>query len=311
MSRRPALSIVPREPEPAAGHGEPPGPPGPPRTRLPVWLVVLRGPQIGRRFELLPGRTTMGCSAQCTLRIDGDEVANAHAAIDYDGDALGLEALGDEGVTCVNDARVRRAPLQHGDTLTLGRVCLRVVKHETPEAAYHEELYTIATTDALTNLANKRFFCALLDKGVAEARQHKQPLALIKCDLDHFRRCNELAGHSGGDSVLSQVAAVLRGQVREGEVVARFGGEEFVVLLPETELAEAERIAEQIRCRIQEAELSVEGRRFPQTLSLGVAALRETDAGGDELLERVDTMLMSAKRGGRNRVASERAASIG
>lgn len=156
----------------------------------------------------------------------------------------------------------------------------------------------LAVTDTLTDTYNRRKF----DEIVADKHRHdehgKSPFSLIMLDLDHFKRVNDQFGHSVGDQVLKHLCRLIRGLIRQGDFLIRWGGEEFVLLLPGTGIQEAGPFAERIR-------LEVEQESFPEvgkiTISLGVAQLLEGESM-DNLIMRVDNALFQAKQGGRNRV---------
>jgi diguanylate cyclase (GGDEF)-like protein len=157
-----------------------------------------------------------------------------------------------------------------------------------------------AATDGLTGLPNKRAVADALKRTFAQASATKAPLALLLLDLDHFKQVNDQRGHAMGDQVLASVGAALRGVLRVRDFAGRNGGEEFAVLLPETETAAALEIAERIRAAI--AEISLSGTEVSVTVSIGVAGF-PGHANTLERLERLaDAALYVAKRQGRNRV---------
>jgi two-component system cell cycle response regulator len=122
-------------------------------------------------------------------------------------------------------------------------------------------------------------------------------------DIDHFKRINDIYGHGAGDAVLRQVARVLLAQVRDADFVVRYGGEEFVLVLPETDVSRALSLAERVRQAVASASLRLpDGRELSVTVSLGIAALREDIELGEELLRHADRARYAAKERGRNRV---------
>jgi diguanylate cyclase (GGDEF)-like protein len=160
-----------------------------------------------------------------------------------------------------------------------------------------------AIRDGLTNLYNRRFLAARIHDEVARARRESQPLSVIMIDIDHFKRINDLWGHAAGDEVLQRVADTLIWYVRPDDLSARFGGEEFVALLPGTDVAQAEEIAERIRAAIEKLHIPAFG-AVPAphvTASLGVARLESAPDDVDELLRRADDAMYEAKDLGRNR----------
>jgi diguanylate cyclase (GGDEF)-like protein len=157
-----------------------------------------------------------------------------------------------------------------------------------------------AATDGLTGLPNKRAVTDTLKRMFAQAAAERSPLALLMLDLDHFKQVNDNMGHAIGDQVLANVAAVMRGAMRSRDFAGRNGGEEFAILLPDTEIASALRIAERVRAAI--AEMSLPGTDVVVTVSVGVAGYPEHASTPDRLARLADAALYLAKRQGRNRV---------
>lgn len=157
-----------------------------------------------------------------------------------------------------------------------------------------------AAFDGLTGLANRRNAHEILDRMIARANRATAPLSVIAIDIDHFKRINDKLGHAAGDTVLAAVGRQLTESVRSGDVPARVGGEEFLVLLPDTGLVEAHHVAERIRAALECLDIAVADR--PVTASLGVAENRAGEGTAVDLLLRADQALYTAKRNGRNRV---------
>ncbi len=168
---------------------------------------------------------------------------------------------------------------------------------------YQQHLSHLATEDPLTRLLNRRGLEDALHISLANASRHDLPTAAIAVDIDHFKQVNDSFGHEVGDRVIRQVADFLERMSRGSDVVARTGGEEYLLVLPNTGLDAARVLAERIRAAIGDHPLLVDNQRIPVTVSLGIAS-----AGGevdlDTLSQEADRALYLAKRGGRNRVAS-------
>ncbi|HEY3494693.1 MAG TPA: GGDEF domain-containing protein [Polyangiaceae bacterium] len=166
-----------------------------------------------------------------------------------------------------------------------------------------KEFQRHAALDALTGLNNRRWLDEMVPRQLRRSRFQNQPLSLVMLDVDHFKRFNDEHGHQAGDFVLFAVAQVLRSRLRPTDLVGRYGGEEFTILLPATDRAGARIAAERVRSAVAETELELpDGRRLPQvTVSLGIAeATPEIETA--ELFERADRALYRAKSAGRNRV---------
>lgn len=166
-----------------------------------------------------------------------------------------------------------------------------------------DEMEALARTDGLTGVQNRRSLDEALARECDRAQRYRRPLSFLLLDVDHFKRCNDTFGHQAGDHVLASMARLLHDAVRQSDLVARYGGEEFALLLPETSLHNAARLAERLRTSIADLRLSWEGDPIPFTVSVGVASI-EAESGADAhaLVAAADAALYAAKQGGRNRI---------
>ena len=164
--------------------------------------------------------------------------------------------------------------------------------------------HKLAEHDPLTGVLNRRAILARLRAEFVKARQTDEPLSLLFLDLDHFKHVNDSYGHRAGDQCLRGVIEPIAGELRQGDALGRYGGEEFLILLPGAGAADAEVVAERIRRRVQEMPMLISGVRIGLTVSLGVAELDEDVAVPDDLIERADGALYRSKSGGRNLVST-------
>jgi len=167
-----------------------------------------------------------------------------------------------------------------------------------------EALERLATTDELTGICNRRRFLALAEQEWQRVRASGEPLALLIFDVDLFKSINDRFGHNVGDAVIRGAAAICHEVKRDGDIAARIGGEEFVLLLPRTSGRDAMVIAEQLRQRFEAAPFVADGESMRVTVSIGVAESDPAMAGLGDLMKRADQALYDAKREGRNRVKS-------
>jgi diguanylate cyclase (GGDEF)-like protein len=168
-------------------------------------------------------------------------------------------------------------------------------------ASIHESvsmLYDAATHDEKTGLYNNNFFETLLDMEIEKAKRKQQKLSLILTDIDFFKKINDTHGHMKADELLKQLATVITKHTRKSDVVARFGGEEFVILLPETNLQKANTLALKLRELIHEDKIL---KKYGVTISGGITQFRETKDSKKQFKERVDKALYQAKHGGRDK----------
>lgn len=293
-------------------------------------LVVINGMELGRKYSLAQPRTAIGRSSKADIQIDEDAISRSHATIDRQGEHFLLRDLQSTNGTYVNDVQITNQILRDGDQLKIGRTIFKFLTGSNIESSYHDEMHRLSTIDGLTQVYNKRYFLQTIEREMLRTQRYEPRLSLIICDLDHFKAINDTYGHLAGDHVLKQAAQRMAAQVRRADVFARYGGEEFVLLLPETNRAQAARIAEKLRAAIANEPFYFDNTPIHVTISLGVADMQDyLQAPGDHwrrmpvetssttpitMLEEAnsfafikiaDDRLYAAKAGGRNRVVSE------
>ena len=165
-----------------------------------------------------------------------------------------------------------------------------------------ETLREQSSRDALTGLFNRRFMEDSLDRELRRAAREGYGLGLLLADLDHFKDLNDAFGHAAGDAVLREIGRYLAGAVRGADVACRYGGEEFVIILPKASLADTQRRAEALRDGLKAHQAADPMRLYPTTMSIGVAAYPEHGTSGEALLLAADSAMYRAKALGRDRV---------
>lgn len=168
-----------------------------------------------------------------------------------------------------------------------------------------QELLRLSTSDPLTGLFNRGYFSERVAIEVSRASRYQQPLTIAMVDVDHFKSFNDIHGHAAGDLALRVVAATLRHSFRKSDIVGRYGGEEFVIMMPETDLGTAWEKLEGVLQTIADTpiEVSKGGKAVNLTISAGLAGFPEDGTKEEELLGVADARLFEAKGGGRNRIA--------
>ncbi len=273
------------------------------------FLIVLRGGTPGAMIPLPPeAELAIGRAAENDLQLIDPGLSRHHArvAIAADGTAT-LADLGSTNGTFLNGARLfprEPAPLRDGDRLRLGPVV--VVKFAQPdpcEERYQRELFERSVRDPLTGLYNRGYFLEQLGPTAARGAREGHGLGVMLLDLDHFKAVNDRHGHEAGDEVLRATAAVLRGATRPDDLVARLGGEEFVIALPVAAPDLATARAERVRRALARREIAFEEKTLRVTCSIGLTfAPPFATRTATELLEAADRGLYRAKAAGRNRV---------
>jgi two-component system, cell cycle response regulator len=265
-------------------------------------LVVIYGPELGKRAALGHGTFEIGRSSKADLPIDQESISRHHARITFDGKRHFIEDLGSTNGTFVNEKNRKHCALEDGDQIKLGRSILKYMSGDNIEANYHEEIYRLMTMDALTQTHNRRYFNEALERECQRSQRYHRALSLVLFDIDHFKKINDAHGHVAGDGVLRQLAFVVKPRLRSQDLLARVGGEEFAVLLPEVERAGALVAAEKVRKLVEGAHFSIDAKELPCTVSVGTSTFDATMKSPVELYEKADKNLYEAKRAGRNRV---------
>jgi two-component system, cell cycle response regulator len=263
------------------------------------------GPGMGTRYPLADTPMVLGRGNDCDIRINDHSVSRRHARIQPGADGYYAVDLQSTNGTFVNDVPASICKLKDGDYLRVGNCIYRYLAGGNVEAEYHEEIYRLTIIDALTDIHNKRYLLEFLDRELSRSARYNRPLALIMFDLDRFKGINDELGHLGGDFTLREVSSCVKGSIRKEELFARYGGEEFVIVLPETTLESGCLVAERIRSLLERHLFQYEGKSYPVTISVGVAAT----SGGElltphDLIRIADERLFAAKNAGRNRVVA-------
>jgi diguanylate cyclase (GGDEF)-like protein len=285
-------------------------PPAQARQKTRALLTVVSGPSVGRVYSLRDGETVLGRGKDAHVRFDDAGASRAHARIlaTEDGRYL-VEDLDSTNGTFVDARRVQRTELRSGDRVHLGPnvvVSFAILDAQAERIAH--QMYESSVRDTLTRAHNRRYLVERLASEIAYARRHRSRLGLILFDLDHFKRVNDTYGHLAGDDVLRDVAALVSRMIRVEDVFARFGGEEFVLLVRGIEHRNVGRFAERLRSAVERLEIVADANMLRVTISVGYASLDEMpegERGGEDLLRVADERLYRAKTGGRNRVCGD------
>ena len=168
-----------------------------------------------------------------------------------------------------------------------------------------KEVQRLAITDPLTEIYNRRHLFELGQREFSRARRFERTLAVMMLDIDHFKRVNDTFGHAMGDQILFELCQRLQEGIRDVDILGRYGGEEFTIILPETEIPAARKIAERLRRRVRTLKAKDDRQEIPITVSIGIACIKADTADIHALIADADAALLKAKQSGRNRIATE------
>jgi len=269
-----------------------------------AYLIVLSAKTaalIGRMFKLDKPEIIMGRSAEAGLQIEDDGISRKHAKVQVGSDGkFQVVDLGSTNGTYLNGAKVNVALLADGDKIQIGtNTVVKFSLQDQLEEQYQKSIYESATRDGLTRIFNKKYFMDTLRKEFAYCLRHQMPLSLVMFDVDHFKVINDTYGHEIGDRALRLFARVLRDAIRPSDFVARQGGEEFLVVLPDCSLPDARLVAERVRTELTRALAQAEVPPF--TVTIGLTRSEAGDAFS-EVVARADAAMLKAKSLGRDRV---------
>lgn len=271
-------------------------------------LIRYVGQPMGEFIPLPLEGLSIGRAPENGLRLPEPEVSRHHArlTIAADLETVELRDLGSTNGVFINGKRVHADPgplrLRAEDVVRVGGHAFKLKHMDALERRYHQIMVARTTLDPLTGVGNRATVLHQLESHFDLARRHRRPLAVILADLDWFKQVNDTHGHRAGDRALESFGALLHLRVRGSDPVGRLGGDEFLIVLPETTAMMALNAAEGLRRSLAERPLELEGGlELRLTCSLGVAELKDGDSDGGALLARADAALYGAKAGGRDR----------
>jgi two-component system cell cycle response regulator len=270
---------------------------GPGARDLDLLIVIYSGdPELdGKCYALKSSPTTVGRGLDNTIVMRGDAVSRSHARFEWRADRWWVVDGGSTNGTYVNDEQVREAALRQGDRIRIGGTILRL--DDSPPVV--DSGYTMTSIDGLTGLSNRRHLLEQIARELRGTDGAGRPPALALFDIDRFKILNDSHGHLAGDQVLREIAGLMRPHARERDVLARFSGDRFALLLPATDLEGASAIAAKIRAEIADHAFTVGETTISATVSAGVACAGVDDPIADALIRAADQQLYAAKRAAR------------
>jgi len=232
-------------------------------------------------------------------------LSRRHARLSHRGEEVTLADEGSTNGTFINGRSLAgEQVLSSGDRFQVASVHFKFLHEKDVEHAYYEAIHHLVTRDGLTDVYNKRKYDEEVARELARAIHHQRPLSIIVADLDVFKQVNDTYGHLCGDFVLKEFTNRVRDRLRPEQILARIGGDEFVILAPETPLEGAQVLAERLRQSVEETPFQYATAEVNVTCSFGVAELAEGMESSEQLYASADQALYASKGQGRNRVSS-------
>jgi len=275
-------------------------------SKLDPALIVIQGEMLGRVFRLKEGVSQIGRQPDNAVVIQQRAVSGHHAQVRREGATVILEDLKSTNGTILNKDRIERPMiLQQNDLIKIG-TCVFKYSENQLDTSFTESLHHKGTTDELTGVYNKAYLMSSLASAI-EVAKSGFPLSVVIFDLDHFKRVNDTYGHIAGDYVLKETTRLIKDTVvRSEDILGRWGGEEFLLIMPDAKLEVAVGVAERIRKQMEMHDFVFSGMKIPVTASLGVSTWIPSLKTAEDFLEVADQLLYKSKQEGRNRVSFKR-----
>lgn len=274
------------------------------KTQQHFLLVCVEGLEVGKPVELLSSETIVGRTPQAGLVLPHSQISRQHAKILWMGDHHVVEDLRSANGTFVGGIRVaNQHRLFPGDVLQFGTTfAFRYSIMDETEKVLMEQLYQSSVLDALTGAHNREYFNKVMETEIKQAKTTSTALSLLLFDLDHFKSINDNFGHPAGDAVLIELVNRIRLRLRPSDVLCRYGGEEFAVILRATDLETARGLAERLRLAVYKQKFVHAKSSIAVSVSIGCAthACCGQDPTAEALVSIADRRLYAAKHGGRN-----------
>jgi len=276
-------------------------------------VVFLTGDLLAVPIPLEREEVILGRALEADVRINDTKVSRRHARIntvlepEVDEPSYIITDLTSRTGTLLNGHKITTETLQNGDKITIGENILRFELLDEIDREYQRQIRRLISHDDLTGLLSSRSFFSELRREAARAAQENRPFCVLMMDVDYFKSVNDTYGHLTGSKTLEEIGLCITQNLRNGDVGARFGGEEFAAFLLDAEMAQGLVAAERIRSEIEKKEFSIVRQGKPPqthrvTISIGVSVFPDDSSDPIELVEMSDSALYCAKRAGRNRV---------
>ncbi len=274
-----------------------------PPSGLRASLIVLSGWEIGREIEVSQCPMVLGRSTSSDAFVNSPSVSRRHAEIelvrDGQNEFFTITDLHSSNGTLVNNVPALSTRLNDGDKIHMGDVVFKFVLQDSIDVQFHQEVHRRIHYDQLTGLLTMDAFRLRMDTLIRHGRK-TQPFTLAMTDLDGLKRVNDTHGHLAGRMIIREMGAMMRATLRPGDLAGLYGGDEAILLFPDTPLEQAKNVTEALRCVIQDRIFTFQGATFGVTISQGLAEWPRHGDTVEKIIAAADKALYNAKNAGRN-----------
>ena len=276
-----------------AGQGEP-------------YLVILAGTHIGRLYNLSIGEHVAGRSPECQVWIEDSTISRKHFKITVNGRQCQIFDMNSTNGTFINNKRVESSVLNPGDKIQISRdTIIQFDFFDENRKMSEQKRYEMGVRDPVTNAYNRSYFLQRISDEFSFSSRQNLPLSVLMFDIDYFKAINDTHGHLAGDKVLQDISTLVMNAVRQDDVFCRYGGEEFVILMRNTDCQSAVNLAERLRKLIESTPVIYDDASIKVTVSMGLATLQNKNYRDYvALIAESDRFLYKSKGSGRNCVSA-------
>jgi two-component system cell cycle response regulator len=280
----------------------------PEERKVQLLFTVIKGTEsdFGKTFIVDKKRISIGRTDDNYIVINDPMVSKHHCQMrivkDSHIEQIIVTDLNSTNGTHVNGELAEERILRSGDKIGIGSTVLRFSFNDEIEEEYHARLFTFATTDSLTGFYNRRYILTELENQSRIAKRNRRVFSIFLLDIDGFKEINDTFGHLVGDEIIKKIAFCIKRNLREQDFAGRFGGDEFMIILPETEIGGALILGDRVRSKIEDYAIPYQGREIRTTItgSIGQYGLHANNS--TQLLQVADRALCQAKKQGKNRI---------
>ncbi|MFQ6081910.1 MAG: diguanylate cyclase [Candidatus Aminicenantia bacterium] len=271
-----------------------------------AYFILIHGEPLGQIFEIVKKESIIGRDEKADFYIEDPSISRKHAVVTCKKEEIRIKDLDSTNGTFVNDIRIHETLIQDGDRIGVGRTYLKFSFTDALEEEFYKDFFKLATRDGLTNTINKAYIIELFDRELSRTKRYKTPLSVMMVDIDFFKKVNDAYGHLAGDYLLREIAKIIAGNLRGEDLFGRYGGEEFLIILPDTSIKKAKIVAGKIREKIENKKFCFDNQDIQVTVSIGLGEYSKSLQTPDLLIAAADKNLYIAKSQGRNRVYYDR-----